>query len=178
MTHVSSIDRRVTLRDNNTMPIFGLGCDKITYDALVSAMEAGYRLFDTAQVYNTEDMLGKALRDSGVPRDQYFIVTKLAPSDPGYENAKKNLRQSLDRLGLDYVDLYLIHGHRGNDNIVETWRAFTELKSEGLAMSIGVANFNVQHLEPLIASGLEVPSVNQFELHPWNQHKDTVKFCR
>ena len=149
--------------------------DPTAYNAMTSAIAAGYRLFDTAQMYGNEKMVGKALRDSNLPRDEYFVVTKLA--EHGYESAKKNLRLSLDRLGLDYVDLYLIHTHRGGDN-VETWRGFTELKREGLTKSIGVSNFNVQHLQPLIATGMEVPAVNQFEMHPWNQHRETVKFCR
>jgi len=151
--------------------------DATTYNAMVAAITEGYRLFDTAQVYNNEAMVGKALRDSGLPREDYFVVTKLSSQCHGYESAKSNLRQSLDRLGLDYVDLYLIHSHRGGSN-VETWKAFTELKAAGLTRSIGVSNFNVQHIQPLIDAGLEVPAVDQFELHPWNQHKDTVSYCR
>jgi len=178
---LDSIKSRITLPDGKTMPIFGLGCwnmeDEAVYNAVVAAIGEGYRLFDTARYYNNEKMVGKALIDSGLPRNEYFVVTKLFPENHGYENTKLNLKESLQYLGLDYVDLFLIHspGHGKN---IETWKAFVELKEEGLTKSIGVSNFNIQHLEPLLATGLEVPAVKQFEFHPWNQHKPTVKYCR
>ena len=178
---LNSISTRISLSDGNTMPIFGLGCWNMKEDAVYNAVRAavndGYRLFDTARYYNNEHTVGKALIDSGLPRDEYFVVTKLFPHNHGYEETKLNLKQSLEYFCLDYVDLFLIHSPRNGKN-VDTWKAFVELKQEGLTKSIGVSNYNIQHLEALIATGMEAPSVNQFELHPWNQHKPTVKYCR
>lgn len=163
------------------MPLFGLGSwtmeGDVTYHAVINALNFGYRLIDTAQYYNNEHMVGKALLDSALPRSEYFVVTKLSPSFHGYESTKLKLKQSLHDLGLDYIDLFLIHSPHGGEN-VETWRAFVELKDEGLTKSIGVSNFNIQHIEALCASGLEIPAVDQFELHPWNQYKSTVKYCK
>jgi len=178
---MDSISARISLRDGNTMPLFGLGCwamgGDTVYNAVVTALNKGYRLFDTAQFYDNENMVGKALIDSGLPRNEYFVVTKLNPSNHGYKSAKLTLKESLQNLGLDYVDLFLIHAPHGGKN-VETWKALIELKEEGLVKSIGVSNFNIQHLEALCATGLEIPAVDQFELHPWNQCKETVKYCK
>lgn len=178
---VDSISMRITLRDGMSMPLFGLGCwamrdrDSV-YNSINTAVNDGYRLFDTAQNYRNESAVGKALQDCGLKREEYFVVTKLFSDHPGYNSAKENLAISLKKLGLDYVDLYLIHTPR-NGKIVETWKAFMELKEAGLTKSIGVSNFNIHHLQPLIDAGMEIPSVNQIEMHPWNQYKSTVKFC-
>jgi len=178
---MDSISARIPLRDGNTMPLFGLGCwamgGNTAYNAVTTAVDTGYRLFDTAQFYDNEQIVGKALIDSGLPRNEYFVVTKLSPGNHGYQSAKINLKKCLDYLGFDYVDLFLIHSPHGGQNI-ETWKAFVELKEQGLTKSIGVSNFNIQHLEAMRAAGLEIPAVNQFELHPWNQYKETVRYCR
>lgn len=162
------------------MPIYGLGTWKLreeeAYNTTLGALKEGYRLIDTARMYENEVMVGKALKDSGLARNEYYVVSKLNPEKHGYESAKQNLKECLKDLDLDYVDLMLIHSCRGG-KILETWKALCEMKKEGFAKSIGVSNFNIQHLEPLINDGLDVPSVNQFELHPWNQKKDTVKYC-
>ena len=181
-THAEqTISSRVTLNDGHTMPIFGLGSWAVegveSYEAVVDAANVGYRLIDTAQWYNNERMVGKALAETGLPRDDYFVVTKLSPDLHGYDSAKVNLAKSLELLGLNYVDLFLIHSPHGGSN-VETWRAFTELKGEGLTRSIGVSNYNIHHVERLLAEGLELPAVNQFELHPWNQYPGPVRYCR
>lgn len=177
----ASITDRVTLSDGNTMPVFGLGHwlteGDVTYNAAIAAIEAGYRLFDTAQYYKNEHMVGNALRDSGLARNEYFVVTKVDPQNHGYITTKMSLMKSLELLKLDFVDLFLIHSPHGGKNL-ETWKAICELKEDGLAKSIGVSNFNIQHLEAFSANGLERPAVDQFELHPWNQYKNTVKYCR
>lgn len=177
---LDSISFCIELCDKNTMPIFGLGCwdmrgDSV-YNAVSKAIKEGYRLFDTAQFYGNEADVGRALNDSGLSRDEYFVVTKLDFSVHGYKVAKSKLKESLSKLGLDYVDLYLIHSPRVG-KIIETWKAFVELKAEGLTKSIGVSNFNIHHLEPLLKTGMEIPNVNQIELHPWNQHRSIVDYC-
>ncbi|XP_057302460.1 9,11-endoperoxide prostaglandin H2 reductase-like [Hydractinia symbiolongicarpus] len=178
---INSVSQRINLSDGNSMPLFGFGCwnlaPKKVLVALESAVKNGYCLFDTAEMYKNEEMIGKALKNSTLSRDQYFVVTKLLPSKHGYNEAKSGLRESLTRLGLDYVDLFLIHSPHGGKNI-ETWKAFVELKQEGLTKSIGVSNFNVQHLKGLMASGMESPAVNQIELHPWYIPENCVEYCR
>lgn len=169
---LGTILHKITLSDGQTMPLFGLGCWNMSPDeaftSIQCAIKEGYRLFDTATWYDNEEMVGKALRESSLSRGDYFLVTKLLPSNHAYHEAKKNLHESLKKLQHDFVDLFLIHTPRMG-NIIETWKAIVELKQEGLTKSIGVSNFNVQHLEPLLATGMEAPAVNQIELHPWNQ---------
>ena len=161
------------------MPLFGFGCspglgaeDDVTR-AVRNALKAGYRLFDTASWYESERCVGQALRESGLNRSEYFVVSKLRPDKHGYEEAKENIRESVIKLSVGHIDLHLIHTSRPG-KILETWRAMIELKKEGLLKSIGVSNFNIQHIQPIIDSGMEIPVVNQFEIHPWNQQ---VKKC-
>jgi len=175
-----NISQRIQLSDGNTIPLFGLGSWKLSPDvadnSIQYAIEIGYRLFDTAYCYYNEEAVGKTLRESCLKRDEYFIVTKINPDNHGYNEAQLSLKDSLRKLGLDYVDLCLIHSPKAGKNI-ETWKALIELKKGGLTKSIGVSNFNVQHLEGLLASGLESPVVNQIEFHPWYQAKEAVEFC-
>ena len=160
------------LSDGNKMPIFGLGLwdmkPKEVVESCLNAIKIGYRLFDCAYLYENEKELGEALKKSGLNRNDYFVVTKLSPSLQGYEGAKQSLKTSLKKLGLDYVDLFLIHTPNPGKNI-ESWKACCEMKKEGLTKSIGVSNYNVSHLKGLIEAGLEVPVVNQIEFHPWYQ---------
>ena len=174
-----SISSRITLKDGSTMPLLGFGCSRdlgaeneVTR-AVRNALKAGYRLFDTASWYENEHCVGQALRECGLSRNEYFVVSKLRPDKHGYEEAKENIRKSVSELGVGHIDLHLIHTSRPG-KILETWRAMVELKKEGLLKSIGVSNFNIQHIQPIIDIGMEIPVVNQFEIHPWNQQ---VKKC-
>jgi 2,5-diketo-D-gluconate reductase A len=161
----------VELRDGAKMPQLGFGVmlipPKETSAVVLSALEAGYRHVDTASVYGNEEGVGAALRASALPRNEVFVTTKCFNDDQGYDNARVALRRSLDRLGLDQVDLYLIHWPLpARDMYVETWRALIDLQQEGLISSIGVSNFQPDHLERIIRETGVTPTINQVELHP------------
>ena len=144
------------------------------YNGVLEALKAGYRHIDTAAFYGNEEEVGKAIRDSNVPREEIFVTTKVWNTDRGYEKAKKSLEESLERLGLDYVDLLLIHWPanerqfpgKSNEINLDTWKAFIELYKEGKAKSIGVSNFYLHHLKNLINNSEITPMVDQIELHP------------
>jgi diketogulonate reductase-like aldo/keto reductase len=161
----------VPLGGGVAIPQLGFGVflvpPKDTAAVTAQAFDAGYRHIDTASAYRNEAGVGDAFRASGLDREQVFITTKCFNDDHGYEQAKRALRASLDRLELDFVDLYLIHWPvPSRDMYVETWKAFIELQSEGLARAIGVSNFQPTHLRRLIAETGVTPAVNQVELHP------------
>jgi diketogulonate reductase-like aldo/keto reductase len=153
------------------MPVLGFGVFQVAPDEVVApvrlAIEAGYRLIDTASGYGNEAGVGQAIRESGVPRGELFVTTKLTNSDHGYDRAMRAFDESLERLGLDSIDLYLIHWPvPSRDLYVPTWRALERLHAEGRASSIGVSNFTVQHLQRILDETGTVPAVNQVELHP------------
>ncbi|MDN5380902.1 MULTISPECIES: aldo/keto reductase [unclassified Streptomyces] len=161
----------ITLNNGIEMPQLGFGVWQVPNDeaerAVATAMEAGYRSIDTAAIYENEEGTGRAIAASGIPREDIFVTTKLWNSDQGYDSALRALDASLDRLGLEYVDLYLIHWptpERGK--YVETYKALEKLYSEGRARAIGVSNFLPEHLDRLAAETSVVPAVNQIELHP------------
>jgi 2,5-diketo-D-gluconate reductase A len=138
-----------------------------TADVVTHALRTGYRSIDTAAAYRNEEGVGEAIADSGLDREDVFITTKLANDDHGHDKALRALDESLQKLGMDYVDLYLIHWPRPSEGkFVETWQAFCELKQEGRARSIGVSNFRVQDIEAIIDATGVPPAVNQIELHP------------
>jgi diketogulonate reductase-like aldo/keto reductase len=173
----------VELNHGGPIPLFGLGTFRApdggpTKDAVRWALDAGYRHIDTAAIYGNEASVGAALREHGVARDEVFVTTKLAKDDLGYDSGLRAFDASLDRLGLDYVDLYLIHWPGGPRR--ESWRALEEIHESGRAKAIGVSNFMVDHLEEVLDQGSVVPAVNQFELHPFNyrSRNDVVDFCR
>ncbi|HEY1572074.1 MAG TPA: aldo/keto reductase [Pseudonocardiaceae bacterium] len=161
----------ITLHTGTTIPQFGLGVFQVPADdtaAVVwTALEAGYRHIDTAQMYGNEREVGEGIARSGVPREDVFVTTKLANERHGHDSAIAALDESLDRLGTDYVDLYLIHWPwPRQDHYVETWQAFEELAKDGKARAIGVSNFQPEHLDRLAENSDTVPVVNQIELHP------------
>lgn len=161
----------VTLNDGNSIPQLGFGVFRVDPDEaerIVSeALEAGYRHIDTAAVYGNEIGVGKAIAASGIPRDELFVTTKLWNSDQGTRSAFDAIDLSLEKLGLDRVDLYLIHWPRPDlDKYVESWHALETMKSDGRATSIGVSNFTPAHLDRVIAESDTVPAVDQVELHP------------
>lgn len=138
-------------------------------DVVLKAIDAGYRLFDTAQAYGNEKELGEAIRESGIPREEFFITSKLWMSDLGYEATKKAIDDSLERLGMDYMDLYLIHQPFGD--IFGSWRAMVEAYQAGKLRAIGTANFQPDHLENLIQFQDFAPMLNQVETNPFIQQK-------
>lgn len=159
------------LNDGRSIPQLGYGVYKVpaeeTADLVLRALEIGYRHIDTATLYGNEVGVGEAVRRSGLPRDEVFVTTKVWQDRHGYDNTLRAFDESLDRLGLDEVDLYLIHWPAPEQNLyVETWTALERLRDEGRARSIGVANFAIPHLERLAAESDVVPAVNQIELHP------------
>jgi 2,5-diketo-D-gluconate reductase A len=162
-----------TLRLNNgvEMPQLGFGVFLVPADEVVepvrAALDAGYRLIDTAKLYGNEEGVGQAIRDSGLPRDDVFVTTKVWNSDHGYDATLRAFDMSQKLLGLDVVDLYLIHWPTPQrDLYVDTWKALESLYGDGRVRAIGVSNFNVPHLQRLLDETTVVPAVNQIELHP------------
>lgn len=160
-----------TLGDGVEIPRIGLGVLRVPADdaqrSVRTALESGYRSIDTAAVYGNEDGVGRGILESGVPRDEVFLTTKVWNTNHGYQEALDAFDKSVDRLGVDYVDLYLIHWPMVSvGRIAETWQALQELKRQRRVRSIGVSNFLVKHLDQLAEDSNEVPSVNQIELHP------------
>jgi len=161
----------ISLNNGIAIPQFGFGVFQVepekTADVLGTAFEAGYRHIDTAQMYGNEEGVGRAIAASGIARDELFVTTKLNNEGHGHDNAIIALDESLRKLGLDRVDLYLIHGPRPAENrYVETWKGFEKIAADGRARAIGVSNFQIPHLERLAAETGTVPAVNQIELHP------------
>lgn len=176
-----SIADRTRLNNGTEMPWLGLGVWKVKEEeellrSVLTALDHGYRSIDTAAVYGNETEVGKALRESGVPREQLFVTTKLWNTEHGYNRTISAFEQSLDRLKLEYIDLYLIHWPVRNQ-FTETWKAFTKLYEEGRIRAIGVSNFQIYHLEELMASSGVIPAVNQIELHPRLTQKPLLNFC-
>jgi 2,5-diketo-D-gluconate reductase A len=166
----------VELNNGVKMPQLGFGVFRMTDDeanrAVATALETGYRSFDTAAIYHNEGGVGRAVAASEIPRAELFITTKLWNSDQGYDATLAAFEQSLATLRLDYVDLYLIHWPTPQrDRYIDTWRALEELYSAARVRAIGVSNFEPEHLDRLVAEGSVVPAVNQVELHPLLQNK-------
>jgi 2,5-diketo-D-gluconate reductase A len=173
--------QKVVLNNGLEMPILGLGvfqmtdleeCERSVYDAI----QIGYRLIDTAASYENEEAVGKGIRRSGVPRQDLFVTTKLWLADAGYEKTKRAFDRSLQRLGLDYLDLYLIHQPYGD--VYGSWRAMEELYRAGRAKAIGVSNFHPDRVMDLILHNEATPTVNQIETHPFHQQVETQKFLQ
>lgn len=181
--------KKVILNDGNEIPIVGFGTYKCTeeegIESVRSALALGYSLIDTAAIYGNEEEVGKGIKASGVAREQIFVTTKLWREQLGYESAKTELDNSLNRLDLDYVDLYLIHWPANAKNYdnwqktnADTWRAMEELQADGKIRSIGVSNFFQTHLEALFQTARVIPSVNQIEFHPGYWQREVVEYCK
>ncbi|OMC80758.1 2,5-diketo-D-gluconic acid reductase [Paenibacillus odorifer] len=172
---------KVILNNGIQMPILGFGvyqitdaneCEQSVYDALM----AGYRLIDTAAAYLNEEAVGRAIKRSGVPREEIFVTTKVWIQDAGYENTKKAFAKSLEKLQLDYLDLYLIHQPFGD--VYGSWRAMEELYREGKIKAIGVCNFPMDRLVDLIDHNEVTPAINQIETHPFTQQVESSLYMK
>lgn len=171
----------LTLNDGTSIPQLGFGVFKVdpqeTERIVAEALALGYRHIDTAAIYGNEEGVGRALASAGIPRDELYVTTKLWNDDQGRQSAPAALDRSLEKLGLDAVDLYLIHWPvPRQDRYVESWEAMQELQATGRTRSIGVSNFLVPHLERLLEAAEVIPAVNQIELHPYHQQPAVTAF--
>ncbi|CAL9624708.1 putative oxidoreductase_MSMEI_2347 [Streptomyces sp. enrichment culture] len=171
----------IKLNNGVEMPQLGFGVWQVPDDeaetAVTTALEAGYRSIDTAAIYGNEEGTGKAIAASGLPREELFVTTKLWNADQGYDSTLRAFDTSLEKLGLDYVDLYLIHWPTPERGLyVDTYKAFEKLHADGRIKAIGVSNFLPEHLEKLIGETSVVPAVNQIELHPHLQQHDAREY--
>jgi len=179
---IHSITDTFKMNDGVEIPGFGLGVyltkvGEETYNSVRMALDIGYRHVDTAALYENEEDVGKAVRDSGIPREELFITTKIWPLD--FEDAEKALETSLKKLGLEYVDLYLHHWPGTDKDLrLRAWNTLSTLKSKGMIRSLGVSNYLVSHLNELIDETGIVPSNNQIQLHPWFPQNEVQDFCR
>ncbi|NIK13234.1 aldo/keto reductase [Alkalibacillus almallahensis] len=178
---LNSIQDMKTLNDGVKMPGFGLGVYKVWEDddarqSVQTAIQHGYRLIDTASFYQNEVGVGQGIKESGVNRDDLFITTKVWNDEQGYDNTLRAFEASMNRLELDYLDLYLVHWPV-KDYYRDTWKAMERLVDEGLIRSIGVSNFKQRHLEDLMTTANVKPTVNQVEYHPHLQQHDVKAFC-
>ena len=173
----------IALNDGRTIPQIGYGVWEVPNTTvarnIVTAVEAGYRSIDTAQGYDNEEGVGRGIVECGLLREQLFITSKLRTSHQGYDATLKSFMGSLDRLGLDYLDLFLIHWPvPKHDRYSDTWKAFIQLQRDGRIRSIGVSNFLPEHIERIIGDHGVAPAVNQIELHPEFQQRDIREFHR
>ncbi|MFZ2150341.1 MAG: aldo/keto reductase [Minisyncoccia bacterium] len=185
-----NLKSRVTLNNGSTMPIIGIGTFRTEEgDPVINevkwAIEAGYRLIDTAKLYDNEKGVGKAIKESGIPREELFITTKLGNSDQGYESTLKAIDTSLEKLGFAYVDLYLIHWPTADperkvsiNKREETWRAMEEIYKSGKAKAIGVSNYTIAHLKEMKGYATVPPAVDQVEFHPFLFQKELLEYCQ
>ncbi|TXD85098.1 aldo/keto reductase [Subsaximicrobium wynnwilliamsii] len=183
------MSKHIILNDGNKIPMLGFGTYKSTdqegTEAVRFALSNDYQLIDTAAIYKNEAAVGKGIKASGINRDELFVTTKLWRTHLGYESAKEQFAESLERLQLDYIDLYLIHWPANAKNYenwqqanADAWKAMEKLQAEGKIKSIGVSNFWQEHLEALFQTAKVRPSINQIEFHPGYWQKDLVAYCK
>ncbi|MBU9712702.1 aldo/keto reductase [Evansella tamaricis] len=177
----TSLQDTTTLHNGVKMPWFGLGVFKVeegesAVETVKTAIKNGYRSIDTAAIYGNEEGVGRGIRESGVPREELFVTSKVWNSDQGYENALKAFDTTMEKLGLEYLDLYLIHWP-GKDKFKDTWKALEKLYKDGRVRAIGVSNFQVHHLQELMKDAEVKPMVNQVEYHPHLGQKELLSFC-
>ena len=184
-----NINSKIILNNKTKMPMIGFGVFRIpegeeVVNAVKLALQAGYRMIDTAMKYENETGVGRAIEESGIPREEVFVTTKLWNIDHGYESTLKAIDVSLGKLGLDYVDLYLIHWPTADDarktdinKREETWKAMEEIYRLGKAKAIGVSNYMISLLEDMKRYAKIPPSVNQVEFHPFLYQKDLLEYC-
>ncbi|BAB05877.1 aldo/keto reductase [Halalkalibacterium halodurans] len=178
----NNLQATTTLHNGVKMPWFGLGVFKVSegdevIQSVKDAIRAGYKSIDTAAVYGNEEGVGKAIAESGVPREELFITSKVWNADQGFDSTISAFNTSLKKLGLDYLDLYLVHWPV-KGKYVETWKALEKLYQDGLVRAIGVSNFQVHHLKDVLEAGSIVPMVNQVEYHPHLTQTELHDFCK
>lgn len=186
-----NINSKIVLNNKTEIPVIGFGVYKIPEGAEVEnavkcALGAGYRMIDGAMIYGNEEGVGKAIRESGIRREDIFVTTKLWNTDQGYENALKAIDVSLAKLGLSYVDLYLVHWPTAGDaskgesvnKREETWKAMEEIYKSGKAKAIGVSNYTITHLEEMKNYAKIPPAINQVEFHPFLYQKELLDYCK
>jgi len=178
---ITSLQDTVTLNNGVKMPRLGFGVFKVkegeeVVDAVKAALAAGYRAIDTAAAYRNEEGVGQAIRESGIPREELFITTKVWNSDQGYESTLEAFESSRSKLGLDYLDLYLVHWPV-KGKYKDTWRALEKLYSDGVVRAIGVSNFQIHHLDDIFEDNTVVPAVNQIEYHPLLTQEKVKSYC-
>lgn len=179
---VRTINDTVTLNNGVEMPFFGLGVYKVDEGKQVEevvkyALNVGYRSIDTAAFYQNEAGVGKAIRESGIPREEIFVTTKVWNTDQGYDSTLKAFETSLEKLNLDYIDLYLVHWPV-KGKYIETWKALEKIYEEGKVRAIGVSNFQIHHLEDIFEQCKVKPAINQVELHPHFSQLELRQFCQ
>jgi methylglyoxal/glyoxal reductase len=182
MAMSKSLQDTTTLHNGVKMPWFGLGVFKVqegeeVVESVKAAIKNGYRSIDTAAVYKNEEGVGQGIRESEVPREELFITSKVWNSDQGYETTLQAYETSLEKLGLEYLDLYLIHWP-GKTKYKETWKALEKLYKDGRVRAIGVSNFKIHHLEDLMSEAEIKPMVNQVEFHPHLTQTELLEFCQ
>lgn len=175
-----SLSSTIPLNNGVEIPALGLGVFKVpdgeAFRVVSEALEIGYRHIDTAAYYENERGVGRAVRESGLAREEVFVTTKLWHTDNGYREALAACDRSLEALGMDYVDLYLVHWPRGNRQ--DAWRAMERILDEGKARAVGVSNYLVRHLDETIARSPVVPAIDQIEFSPFLYQKDLLSYCR
>jgi len=179
---IKNLQDSIVLNNGVAMPGFGLGVFKVAEGDLVvnavkSAIRTGYRSIDTAAIYANEEGVGRGIRESGLPRDQIFVTSKVWNGDQGYDSTLQAFETSLKKLGMDYLDLYLIHWPV-KAKYLDTWRALLKLYEEKKVRAIGVSNFPIGHLKNILEMSDVIPAVNQVELHPLLNQKELRDFCR
>lgn len=176
-----TMNSTIELNNGVKIPIIGLGTaalfGKKAYQSVVWALESGYKIIDTASMYGNERNVGKAIQESGIPRDELFITTKVWETDQGYDNTIIALEKSLKKLKLSYIDLYLIHWPRSNLRN-ETWKALEKILEDDKARAIGVSNYTIRHLDTLFEIASTLPAINQVEFTPFLYQKELLNFCK
>ncbi|WP_016752192.1 aldo/keto reductase [Leptospira kirschneri] len=178
----NSLKQTVTLNNGISMPILGLGVwktksGKECKEAVLNALEVGYRHIDTARIYDNEKDVGQAIRESGIPRKEIFITTKLWNADQGPDKTRKALENSLDKLGIDFVDLYLIH-FPVTSKRMNSWKELEKVYHDKLCKAIGVSNYTITHLGELLKDSQITPAVNQVEFHPFLNQIHLLEYCK
>lgn len=178
----NSLKQTVTLNNGISMPILGLGVwktksGKECKEAVLNALEAGYRHIDTARIYDNEKDVGQAIQESGIPRKEIFITTKLWNADQGPDKTRKALENSLDKLGIDFVDLYLIH-FPVTSKRMNSWKELEKVYHDKLCKAIGVSNYTITHLGELLKDSQITPAVNQVEFHPFLNQIHLLEYCK
>lgn len=177
-----TLQSTITLSDGKKLPVLGFGAlnQAETKDAIIEALKIGYRQIDGAQMYENEDKCGEAIRESGIPRENIFATSKIASSHRGhgYENVTKGVDESLEKWGLKYLDLFLIHDPLNKEKRLESYKALLDAQTAGKIKSVGVSNYGVKHLEEIKKAGYPLPVVNQIELHPFLQQHEIAAYCK